>query len=100
MLGHSSGTHDPAPAVASAAKAVKPQARLSGQLHVGHRILAVSDDTGNWQQTKGLGLGQVTQYIRSQPNTAVSLLIQPSEGGATRTITITRQHTMMTPKNG
>ncbi|GEP45502.1 hypothetical protein BGE01nite_47930 [Brevifollis gellanilyticus] len=72
-------------------------AQRAGTLQKGDRILAVSDGAGQWVDAKDTNLADVVGLIRGEAGTAVSLRIQPADGGAARVITITRQQIMHTP---
>lgn len=72
-------------------------ASRSGILKAGDRILAVSDSSGNWIRAQDLPLQELVNHIRGEPQTAVSMRIQPADGSPVRVVTITREQTLARP---
>src|SRR6266404_375496 len=68
-------------------------AELSGQLHVGDRVLALAQGDNSFVDTHSVSLADVVQMIRGAPNTLVQLQVLPADAppnSAPRTVSITR----------
>lgn len=72
-------------------------AAASGQLRPGDRLLAVSDASGAWVDSRKLSAGDVVRLIRGEPNTQVSLQVQASDGSGARVVTLPRQQIIHRP---
>ncbi len=68
-------------------------AELSGQLHVGDRVLGLAQGDNSFVDTHSVSLADVVQMIRGAPNTLVQLQVLPADAppnSAPRTVSITR----------
>ena len=68
-------------------------AELSGQLHVGDRVLGLAQGDNSFVDTHSVPLADVVQMIRGAPNTLVQLQVLPADAppnSAPRTVSITR----------
>ncbi len=72
-------------------------ASRAGGLVQGDRIVAVKDAHGNWLNSGDLNQMEFVGQIRGEPNTTAVLQVQGKDGGALRTVTITRQQLMLNP---
>jgi hypothetical protein len=72
-------------------------ASLSGQLRSGDRVLSVADANGSWVSARNLPIGDVARLIQGEPNTAVSLQVQPADGSAPRVVTVAREQIIHRP---
>lgn len=66
-------------------------ASASGQLRAGDAVLAVSDGSGGWVSSQGMGVNQIVGLIRGDPNTRVSLQVQSPGEAVPRVVTLDRQ---------
>ena len=68
-------------------------AELSGQLHVGDRVLGLAQGDNSFVDTHSVSLADVVQMIRGAPNTLVQLQVLPADAppnSVPRTVSITR----------
>lgn len=72
-------------------------ASLGGQLRSGDRVLSVADANGSWVSARNLPIGDVARLIQGEPNTAVSLQVQPADGSAPRVVTVAREQIIHRP---
>jgi len=73
-------------------------ASASGQLRTGDAILAVSDTSGAWVDSRTVRMGDLIGLIRGEPNTQVSLQVQSPGDAAPRTVTLGRQQIIYRPQ--
>lgn len=66
-------------------------ASASGQLRAGDAVLAVSDGSGGWVSSQGMGANQIVGLIRGEANTRVSLQVQSPGEAVPRVVTLDRQ---------
>jgi len=72
-------------------------ASASGALNPGDALMAVTDASGAWVDTRGLRMGDLLGMIRGQPNTQVSLQVQSPGSTSPRVITLGRQQVIFRP---
>jgi hypothetical protein len=72
-------------------------ASLSGQLRSGDRVLSVADANGSWISARNLPIRDVARLIQGEPNTPVSLQVQPADGSAPRVVTVAREQIIHRP---
>jgi len=72
-------------------------ASASGQLRNGDAILAVSNASGQWVDSRTVRMGELIGLIRGEPDTQVSLQVQSPGESAPRTVTLGRQQIIYRP---
>lgn len=73
-------------------------ASASGQLRNGDAILAVSNASGQWVDSRSVRMGELIGMIRGEVNTQVSLQVQSPGESAPRTVTLGRQQIIYRPQ--
>ena len=72
-------------------------ASASGQLRSGDRLLAVSDASGSWVNSRNRSIGDVVGMIQGNPQTPVSIQVQSADGSAPRVVTLRREQIIHRP---
>jgi len=72
-------------------------ASASGQLRSGDRLLAVSDASGSWVDSRNMSIGDVAGMIQGNPQTPVSIQVQSADGSEPRVVTLQREQIIHRP---
>ena len=72
-------------------------ASASGQLRSGDRLLAVSDASGTWVNSRDRSIGDVVGLIQGDAQTPVSIQVQSADGSAPRVVTLRREQIIHRP---
>ena len=72
-------------------------ASASGQLRPGDRLLAVSDASGTWVNSRDRSIGDVVGLIQGDAQTPVSIQVQSADGSAPRVVTLRREQIIHRP---
>lgn len=73
-------------------------ASTSGALQSGDTLLAVSDASGQWVDTRKLSTRDLLGLVRGEPNTQVSLQVRSPGSSTTRVVTLGRQQLIFRPQ--
>jgi C-terminal processing protease CtpA/Prc len=73
-------------------------ASANGALRPGDTLLAVSDASGQWVDTRQLSTRDLLGLVRGEPNTQVSLQVRSAGSSTARVVTLGRQQLIFRPQ--